>query len=229
MILAVIPARGGSKRIPRKNIRPFCGKPIIAYSIEAARAAGLFDHVVVSTDDEEIADVARRFGAEVPFLRPRELADDHTGVVRVVRHAIEWFDKRGEPVQYACCVYATAPFITPEQIRQGLRLLQGSGKAYAISVTTFPFPIWRSVRRLPDGSLEPLFPEHIHSRSQDLEEAYHDAAQCFWGTGEAFRRELPVFGSHTLSMIVPPYRVQDIDTEADWQRAEALFRVLGLG
>ncbi len=226
MILAVIPARGGSKRIPRKNIRPFCGKPIIAYSIEAALGSELFDRVVVSTDDEEIAEVAKRFGAEVPFLRPPELAGDHTGTNDVVRHAVEWFDARRETPAFVCCIYATAPLVTPKALRRGYEILVGSDKAFAFSATTFPFPIWRAVRRFEDGAVEPIFPEHIAARSQDLEEAYHDAGQFYWGRAEAFLSGLPIFARHSVACVLPRYRVQDIDTEEDWERAELLYRAM---
>lgn len=225
MILAVIPARGGSKRIPRKNIRSFCGKPIIAYSIEAALASGLFDRLVVSTDDQEIAEVARRFGAEVPFMRPNHLADDHTGTNDVVRHAIEWFDARREPPAFVCCIYATAPFVTPDDLRRGYETLLRSGKRFAFSATTFPFPIWRAIRRYNDGTVEPIFPEHIAARSQDLEEAYHDAGQFYWGEADAFRKNLPVFARHSVAIVLPRHQVQDIDTAEDWDVAEQLYRI----
>lgn len=224
--LAVIPARGGSKRIPRKNIRDFCGKPIIAYSIEAALATGLFDHVIVSTDDGQIAEVARQYGAEVPFIRPAALADDHAGTNVVVRHAIEWFQREGAEVTLACCIYATAPFVRVKYLQEGHDRLVTSNKFFAFSVTSFAFPIQRALRFTPAGGVEPMWLEHSLARSQDLEEAWHDAGQFYWGRAEAFLSDRPVFSAHSVPITLPRYLVQDIDTEEDWIRAEAMFRAL---
>ncbi|MEZ5605346.1 MAG: pseudaminic acid cytidylyltransferase [Burkholderiaceae bacterium] len=185
MRLAVILARGGSKRIPRKNVRPFAGKPIIAHSIDAARACGLFDHVVVSTDDDEIAQVARACGAETPFVRPADLADGHTGTNAVVRHAIGWFGERGELPDHVRCLYATAPFVQPRHSREGFEQLVSSGKSFAFSVTTFAFPIQRALRIDADGCVQPIWPENVARRSQDLEETYHDAGQACIGARRA--------------------------------------------
>ena len=222
MIVAIIPARGGSKRIPRKNIRPFAGKPIIAHSISAARDAGVFDRIIVSTDDEEIAAVARTWGAETPFLRPRELADDYAGTNEVVAHALEWLAAGGTPADLACCIYATAPFVTGNSLRRGLQALQDTGKEFAFSVTSFPFPIYRAIR-LADGGVAPCFPEFIEARSQDLEEAYHDAGQFYWGKAAAFTGGLPLFAPHSAPVILPRHLVQDIDTLEDWERAELMY------
>ncbi len=226
MTLAVIPARGGSKRIPRKNIRPFLGKPIIAWSIEAARKSGLFDHIIVSTDDEEIAAVAREWGAEVPFLRPKELADDHTGTMPVVAHAIRWAQRHGWAADPVCCIYATAPFIRPEDLKRGYALLMESGKAHAFTVTSFPYPIQRALRITADGGMEMFQPEHYHSRSQDLEPAWHDAGQFYWSRAQAVLQDIPIFSARSAPVKLPPHRVQDIDTEEDWARAELLMRIL---
>jgi N-acylneuraminate cytidylyltransferase len=226
MIVAVIPARGGSKRIPRKNIREFCGKPMIAYSVEAALGTKLFDRVIVSTDDEEIAATARIAGAEVPFLRPDDLADDHTGTADVVKHAIQWVNDNDSPVTTVCCLYATAPFVQIEYLRQGYERLLASGRAYAFSVTSFPFPIQRAVRVRPDGALEAFYPECVPMRSQDLEEAYHDAGQFYWGKAQAFLDDVPLFSPAAVPVVLPRYLVQDIDTPEDWKRAEVMYRVL---
>lgn len=226
MKLAVIPARGGSKRIPRKNIRGFCGKPILAYSIAAARESGLFDRVMVSTDDMEIAEVARAHGAEIPFLRPAELADDFTGTNAVVKQAIAWHLEQGFAVKHACCLYATAPFVTAEDLRAAYQGLAESGKAYVFSVARYPYPIQRALRLLPEGGVEMFEPQHRSTRSQDLEPAYHDAGQFYWGTAQAFLDDLPTFAPHSLAYVLPAYRVQDIDTEEDWRRAEWLYRAL---
>lgn len=222
MNLAVIPARGGSKRIPRKNIREFCGKPIIAWSIQAALESGCFDRVVVSTDDEEIASVAVACGAEAPFLRPGELSDDHTGTGPVVAHAADACAL--DDADLACCIYATAPFVTPADLRRGREVLESTGAEYALSVTSYAFPIQRAVRLREDGRLEMLHPEHFQSRSQDLEEAWHDAGQFYWGLARAWRAGTPIFSSDAAPVPLPRHRVQDIDTLEDWTRAELMFR-----
>ncbi|KQC04392.1 MAG: pseudaminic acid cytidylyltransferase [Methanoculleus sp. SDB] len=226
MRLAVIPARGGSKRIPRKNIRDFCGKPIIAWSIEAALDSGCFDRVIVSTDDAEIADVARQWGAEVPFIRPAELSTDYSGTLSVIRHAVVWFAERGIDFGQICCIYATAPFVSVDDIRRGLEILTTGGSEYAFSVTSFPFPIQRAVKITKDGRLEMFQPEHFATRSQDLEEAYHDAGQFYWGVSDAWREEKPLFSHIAAPVILPRHRVQDIDTPEDWVRAELMFELL---
>lgn len=224
MNVAIIPARGGSKRIPRKNIRPFAGKPIIAYSIEAARACGLFERIIVSTDDPEIAEVARRYGAEVPFLRPSELADDHTGTNAVVQHAISWALSERMPVEYVCCIYATAPFVHDEILRKGFETLIESGRDFAFSVTSYAFPILRSLRLTKERGVEPIWPENMPKRSQDLEEAYHDAGQFYWGRAEAFLNNTPLFSNVAVPVILPRHLVQDIDTLEDWERAELMYQ-----
>lgn len=226
MDLAVIPARGGSKRIPRKNIKSFCGKPIIAWSIEAALASGCFDVVMVSTDDEEIAAVARQWGAEVPFTRPQSLSDDLTGTLPVVHHAVEWYADRGQRPGTACCVYATAPFVTAEDLRRGREVLAETGADYAFSVTSFPFPIQRAVRITARGRVEMYQPEHAGTRSQDLEEAFHDAGQFYWGNAAAWCAEKPLFSAASAPVVLPRHRVQDIDTQEDWFRAEWMFKAM---
>lgn len=226
MKIAVIPARGGSKRIPRKNIRMFCGKPIIAYSIAAARQTGLFDHVVVSTDDDEIASISREFGATTPFIRPNAIADDFTGTNAVVKHAIAWFNGQGQNVTFACCVYATAPLVEPRFIQEGYDALTRSDAAFAFSVTSYAFPIQRALRMTPDKRVDSLHPEHRMTRSQDLEPAYHDAGQFYWGTARAFLEDLPVFSPQSIGVILPRHLVQDIDTPEDWDQAELMYRTI---
>lgn len=228
MKLAIIPARGGSKRIPRKNVREFAGKPIIAHSIGAALQSGVFDRVIVSTDDEEIATVAREWGAETPFVRPARLADDHTGTNAVVRHALGWFAEQGEAYDYACCIYATAPFVMPQFLQQGLALLEGSAQSFAFSVTSFPFPIQRAIRIDGQGRIGAMHPEYAAARSQDLEEAFHDAGQFYWGRSQAFLDDVPLFSSASLPVVLPRHLVQDIDTHEDWLRAEHMYRALQL-
>lgn len=223
MNIAIIPARGGSKRIPRKNIKPFCGKPIIAYSIEAAVASGLFDHIVVSTDDEEIAAAARSYGAEIPFLRPESLSDDYTGTTPVVKHAIKWFLDNNYPVSCACCIYPTAPFVLSDNLAEGYRKLLSSGKSYAFSVASFAYPIQRAIRIASEGTIEMILPENIPVRSQDLEKAYHDAGQFYFGTVDAWMNDVSAFSSASVPVILPRYQVQDIDTPEDWTRAELMY------
>jgi len=224
--IAVIPARGGSKRIPRKNIRMFCGKPIIAYSISAAQQTGLFDQVVVSTDDDEIASVAREFGATTPFVRPKELADDFTGTNAVVKHAVAWFNAQSNDVTHACCLYATAPLVQARFITEGYEALSRSDAAFAFSVTSYAFPIQRAVRVTPEGRVDAIYPEHRMTRSQDLEHAYHDAGQFYWGTARAFLEDMPLFAPHSIGVILPRHLVQDIDTLEDWDRAELMYRAI---
>lgn len=224
MRLAVIPARGGSKRIPRKNIKVFCGKPIILWSIETALQSGCFDEVVVSTDDAEIAAIARAWGARVPFIRPASLADDHTGTTAVVHHAITWFQQGGINPTEVCCIYATAPFLQTRDLRHGLDLLLANKCSFAFSVTSYPFPIQRSIRITKRGRIEMFYPEHFQTRSQDLQEAWHDAAQFYWGTAEAWLDERVIFSNESVPVFLPRYRVQDIDTPEDWVRAEKIFK-----
>ena len=222
MKLAVIPARGGSKRIHKKNIKEFCGKPIIAWSIEAAIESRCFDRIVVSTDDEEIAEVAKKYGAEVPFIRPPELSDDYTGTSSVVKHAIKWFETKNLYFEQICCIYATAPFITANEIRKGLEILIKTNNEYAISVTSFPYPIQRAMR-IKDNNLEMIVPKNAMTRSQDLEETYHDAGQFYWGLPIVWESDKPLFSHKICPIPLPRYRVQDIDTLEDWIRAEFMF------
>jgi pseudaminic acid cytidylyltransferase len=226
MRLAVIPARGGSKRIPRKNIKNFCGKPIIAWSIEAALDSRCFDTVIVSTDDTEIAEVAKNWGADVPFMRPDCLSDDNTGTTPVVRHAIQWIQQQGHSPVQVCCIYATAPFVSAEDLRRGQVALVESASDYAFSVTSYAFPIQRAVRITPANRVEMFNPEHFNTRSQDLEEAFHDAGQFYWGTADAWLHERRIFGANSVPVMLPRHRVQDIDTPEDWARAEWLFKAM---
>lgn len=226
MSLCLIPARGGSKRIPRKNIRDFAGRPMIGWSIAAALATGCFERVIVSTDDAEIADVARGLGADVPFTRPAALSNDHATTLEVVQHAMGWLTARGEGPAALCCLYATAPFVQTEDLRTGRALLAEAD--FAVPVTTFAFPIQRAVRIVGER-LEMLDPTQRNTRSQDLELAWHDCGQFYWGRAEAWAEGRPIFGGGTAPIRLPRWRVQDIDTEEDWQRAEAMFHVLGLG
>ncbi len=223
--VAIIPARGGSKRIPRKNIQPFLGVPLIVRTLQLVQGAGVFDRVVVSTDDDEVASLARDAGAEVPFIRPPELSDDHTGTRPVIQHAIRQLEAAaGTSLGLVCSVYATAVFLTADDLVAARQLLVDSAAAFVFSATTFPAPIQRALRRRPDGTCEMFQPEHRTTRSQDLEEAYHDAGQFYWGTREAWLSDTPTFGSQSRMFVLPRWRVQDIDTPEDWHRAEMMMR-----
>jgi len=226
MKLAVIPARGGSKRIPRKNIKLFCGKPMIAWSIEVAISSGCFDHVIVSTDDAEIADIARQYGASVPFLRPAALADDYTGTTAVIQQAINWCAENGIDAQQVCCLYATAPFVCADDLRRGLAILSASGANYAFSTTSYAFPIQRALRVDRQGRVSMFSPEFFTSRSQDLEEAFHDAGQFYWGKASAWLEGAVMFSPDSVAVQLQRHRVQDIDTPEDWTRAEWLFKAI---
>lgn len=224
MKLAVIPARGGSKRIPRKNIKLFCGKPIIAWSIEAAQNSECFDRIIVSTDDEEIADIALSFGAEVPFLRPKNLSDDHSDTISVIAHAIEWQSRDGREANLTCCIYPTAPFIQSSDLILGMELLLNNDVAYVFSVTTFASPIQRALKITPENRIEMLNPQYFKTRSQDLEKMWHDAGQFYWGRSEAWTSGMPIFSKKSLPVLLPRYQVQDIDIMEDWEQAELMFR-----
>ena len=224
--IAVIPARGGSKRIPRKNIKPFCGKPMIAYSIEAAIRAGIFDEIIVSTDDEEIADVAKNAGASVPFMRPKELSDDFTATGAVVEHAIKFLQARGDRIKFVCTIYATAPLIDEFYIKLGLEKLRASNAKNAFSCTSMPFPIWRTFKIAKDGRCEMFWRENFDKRSQDLEEAYQDAGQFYWTNLDAPSSDEIFFGRDSIAIVLPRHLVQDIDTPQDWIRAEFLYEAV---
>jgi len=226
MNIAIIPARGGSKRIPRKNIKLFHDKPMIAYSIEAAQKSGCFDKIIVSTDDQEIADIATQFGAEVPFIRPSNIADDYATTLDVMQHAINWCQTQHWAVDKVCCIYATAPFILPKYIQNGLAELSNDDVQYAFSATTFPFPIQRAISLDENRNVSMFAPENTNTRSQDLPEAYHDAGQFYWGKASAFLTGKVFFAEHSKAVILPRKRVQDIDTPEDWDLAETLFSVL---
>ena len=226
MILAVIPARGGSRRVPRKNVRPFLGRPMIAWAIDAARASGAFDRIVVSTDDDDIAAAAKAAGAEVPFRRPAALADDHTPTRPVIAHAIEALGD--DDAEAVCCLYATAPLVDPEDLGRGLARLRAGAASYVFPVVPFPSPIQRALRRAADGRIEMFDPAAFHARSQDLEPAWHDAGQFYWARPATWRTDAPVFTPAAIGLAIAPERVQDIDTDEDWRLAEMKARLLGL-
>lgn len=222
--IAVIPARGGSKRIPRKNIRMFHGRPLISYSIEAAIKSKCFDRIIVSTDDEEIAEVALSFGAEVPFLRNKELSNDFAGTTPVIQDTILQLDDID--IEYVCCIYATAPMLSEQDIRTGLDTIKLKEEFdYAFSITTYDFPIQRSLSLNQENKVKMHNPDLFNTRSQDLEECWHDAGQFYWGTKHAWQQGLPIFSSNSIGVKLPRHRVQDIDTLEDWDMAEMLYQI----
>ncbi len=225
--VAIIPARGGSKRIPRKNLRPFCGKPIIAYSIETAKSTGLFDEVIVSTDDEETAETARRHGAATPFVRPPELSDDVTGVAAVVAHALRELAKQGEHPSEVCMIYATAPLMRARDLKAGCQRFRSFDGDFVFSAVAFDSPIFRAFGMEADGTAKMFWPEHYRKNSQDFPVAYHDAAQFCWGRREAMLEDDAVFfSSRSMPFVVPHERAVDVDTSEDWRFAELLYRAL---
>lgn len=225
MSLAVIPARGGSKRIPRKNIKSFYGKPMIGYAIEAALKSKAFERIIVSTDDPEIAEVAKAYGAELPFVRPSELSDDHTPTVPVIAQAIEACGALGWRFHDVCCIYPTVPFISAQDIILAHEQLLSTEIPYVFPVTAFPSPIQRALRRLEDGTVRPFHPEYSNTRTQDLELGFFDVGQFYWGRTQAWLGGLNIhLNSSTIT--IPEWRVVDIDTSADWDRAELLYATL---
>lgn len=227
MNIAIIPARGGSKRIPNKNIKIFAGKPLIAYSIEAAHASGCFDKIIVSTDDPLIAAVAEQYGAEAPFVRPSNIADDYATTAAVIIHALDWCDKQSLNVDYVCCIYATAPFIQVEHIQRTLKLLLDSSESvYCLPVCEFPFPIQRAVKLDENHHVSMFEPQHFNTRSQDLPASFHDVGQFYWGKPEAYRLNIPMFSPQALAFPISRKWVIDLDTPEDWDYALLLHHAL---
>ena len=223
--VAIIPARGGSKRIPKKNIKYFFGKPLIAYSIEVAIKSKLFDKVIVSTDDDEIASFAKKYGAEVPFIRPQELSDDFTGTKDVIDHTIDYLKENSEQYDYVCTIYATAPLLQEKYLQEGYAKILNSSVKHCFSATSMPFPIQRTFKINDDGRCEMFAPENFTVRSQDLEEAYQDAGQFYWENQTIESNEI-IFGKDSIPIIIPRNFVQDIDTIEDWKCAEVMYKVM---
>lgn len=222
MRLAVIPARGGSKRIPRKNIKPFDGLPMIAWPIKAALQSECFDRIIVSTDDTEIAQVSQNCGAEVPFLRPPELSDDFAGTVSVIAHAIKWQQANGVNPTEVCCIYPTSPFLEAKDLQFGLQVLLDSAADFAVSVTNYPYPIQRALEVTENGRVQMIQPKYLNVRTQDLADAWHDAATFYWGRPEAWLANESIFGLLAVPVKLPRYKVHDLDTQQDWDEAELL-------
>jgi len=223
--LAIITARGGSKRIPKKNIKEFCGKPIIAYSIEAAMASGIFDRVMVSTDSREIAEIAQKYGAEVPFYRSPETASDFATTAEVLLEVLSEYEKRGDCFKYMACIYPTAPFITPEKLMQAFRVLLEGEAAVVMPVVAFSYPPQRSYV-LQQGMLEMKWKENMTARSQDLEPLYHDCGQFYFYRAEEFREKGGLIADGIAPVILDDLEVQDIDNETDWKLAELKYKMI---
>jgi len=220
--ICIIPARGGSKRIPRKNIKEFFGKPMIAWSIEAARKSHIFSKILVSTDDDEIASIAKAMGAEVPFLRPQELADDYASTGDVMAHACRWIMREGMESAVVCCLYPTAPFVQPSDLKEAISIMEAGNWKYVFTVGEYSSPIFRSFTQDSDGGIKMLFPECFETRSQDLDNVYHDAGMFYMGSLNTWISGVRMFDSHSFPLKIPMWRVQDIDTPEDWDRAELL-------
>jgi N-acylneuraminate cytidylyltransferase len=220
--IAIIPARGGSKRIPRKNIKEFCGQPMISYAITAAKESGLFERIIVSTDDEEIACIANKWGAETPFYRPVELANDYTATTPVIAHAIEACQNLGWKFDNVCCIYPCVPFIKIADLVGALALMHNSRLDYCFPVTEYPSSIQRALKLLNNCKIKPFYPEFEITRTQDLEPAYYDAGQFYWGASDLWLTN-PNIHKSALGFSIPNWRVVDIDTAHDWKRAELLY------
>lgn len=225
MRLAIIPARGGSKRIPKKNIREFLGKPMIAWAIETAAASNLFDEIWVSTDDAEIAEIATRYGARVPFVRPEALSDDYATTLQVMQHAAQWAHDNKKSVSDICCLYATTPLLQANDLIASYQLLSRNQYHYVFSAAEYPAPIFRAFHLNAsdsDTGVSLFFPEHENTRSQDLPQALHDAGMFYWGRLDSWLNNMPIFSKHAMAYCIPRWRVCDIDTLEDWQYAELI-------
>ena len=226
MNICIIPARGGSKRIPKKNIKNFLGKPIISYPIKLALESNLFDKVIVSTDSKEISKIAIKYGAQVPFLRPKKLANDYIGTHEVIGHAVNWLENKSVKIDYACCIYPTSPLINKKDLIRGYDLIKNKKCDSVIASTCFSYPIFRSFKKLSNGGLKMIFPKYFNSRSQDLPKIYHDAGLFYWARPSIWKKKPQKFGKKNFIVEIPNYRVQDIDTYDDWKKAEVIYKVL---
>ena len=225
-ILAIIPARGGSKRIPSKNIKPFLGKPIISYSIEVALKSGLFNEVMVSTDDQKIKKIAMQFGAKVPFMRSNENSGDFATTSDVILEVLEQYEKKGQTFGYICCIYPTAPFISTKLLKESFSKLKDSGFDSVLPVLPFSFPIQRAFKILPSERVKMFHPEHIQTRSQDLEPAYHDCGQFYWIKTDVLKKNKKLWTDNTGIIVLSELEAHDIDTEQDWKIAEFKYQFL---
>lgn len=223
--IAIIPARGGSKRIPRKNIKPFMGKPIIAYSIEAALQSGLFDEVMVSTDDEEIAAIARQYGASVPFYRSAEMSNDYATTADVIEEVLDIYKENGQIFDNVCCLYATAPFVTPHRLKEAFEMMINKEYNSVFTAVAFSYPVQRGLK-IEDGKIRMVWPEHLNTRSQDLPPIYHDAGQFYVSTAQSFYEIRGFWGNNAGGLILSELEVQDLDTDIDWKLAEMKYQLL---
>lgn len=223
--LAIIPARAGSKRIPKKCIKSFCDQPIIKYSIDAALQSECFTEVIVSTDDQEFARISKEFGANVPFLRSEKNSDDYSMLADVIEEVLLEYKKIGKTFKYFCCILSTAPFISSKRILQGLQTLIQSGADSVVPIVQFSYPIQRSLK-ITDGKLKMFWPENYNVRSQDAEPAYHDVGQFYWMKVDSFLKQKVLFAKHSVPLIIPEMEVQDIDTFSDWEIAELKYKMI---
>lgn len=228
MKICVIPARGGSKRIHRKNIKPFAGQPVLGYPVQAALASGVFDRVVVSTEDDEIARVAVAMGASVPFKRPAELADDHTGTRAVLLHVINRFEQEGVAIDQLCCLYPVTPFVTAPLLKEAYQAWLFSQASYCMSVAEFPSSPYRALKALPDGRVGSVWPEFRGVRTQDLPNTFYDAGMFYFCDPVALAEKIPIHSDATWPFVLPHHLAHDVDTPEDWALAEAFYRVHGV-
>ena len=226
MKLAIIPARSGSKRIKNKNIKNFFGKPIIYWSIKLAIECNLFDKVIVSTDSHKIAKLSRSYGAETPFLRPKSLSSDYINTDKVIKHSINWFKKKNINFKYICCIYPTAPFLTKQILKNGLKILTKKKKLFSFTVTSFSHPIERALEIKKNGEVIPISNKNEKKRSQKFRTLYHDIGQMYWGVPEAFLMNKKIFSKNSIAIKVPAYLAHDINTIDEWKKAEIIFRLL---
>ena len=226
MIVAIIPARGGSKRIPKKNIKNFFGRPIIGWTIDIVKKTKIFDKIIVSTDDKRIASIAKYYNAEVPFMRPSRLSGNKSSTSDVIIHAILWLKKKGYNPKEVCCIYPTSSLIQPRDLKNSLRDLKTKKWEYVFSATTFEYSIFRAIKYNKKKQLQMVFPKLYNNRSQDLQESYHDAGQFYWAFAKSWLNKKKIFGKKSKMTLLPRWRVQDIDNIYDWKKAEIIFRML---
>ena len=224
MTICVIPARGGRKRIPKKNIKSFSGRPMIQWSIDAAQESNIFDQIIVSTDDEAIADISKDLEALIPFKRSQELSDDYTNTTDVIADACRWAKEAGLDAEIVCCLYATAPFVRAADLIEAYRIIRASDWQYVFSVAEYSSPIFRSFQQTDTQGVKMFFPEYFESRSQDLPQALYDAGMFYMGRSDAWVQGLKIFENHSFPLKIPSWRVQDIDTPEDWMRAEQMAK-----
>ena len=226
MKVAIIPARGGSKRIPKKNIKNFCGKPIIGLTIDTIKKSKIFDKIIVSTDDNKIALIAKKYKAEVPFKRPSKLSGDKASTHAVIIHAISWLKKNGYKPAEVCCVYPTNPLLLKQDLKNSLKILKTKKWQYVFSATTFEYSIFRSIKKDKKNKLKMIFPKISNNRSQDIKDAYHDAGQFYWGYSNTWLTKKNIFHKNSKMILIPRWRVQDIDNKYDWKKAEIIYKIL---